>query len=129
MAWILRNFHTSRMNERTISSYSLDVYGIFSIPRPLFISLLRFFPIVLQEVPSARLLIVGADPPRAVQRLANLPNIEVIGYVPRIHSYLSKATIAVSPAQIGTYPKQSIGSHGVRHASGGDIPCLERYRS
>lgn len=62
----------------------------------------KVFPIVLQEVPSARFLIVGADPPRAVQRLANLSNIEVIGYVPRIHSYLSKATIAVAPVQIGT---------------------------
>lgn len=60
------------------------------------------FPIVRKQVPDARFLIIGADPPRRVRQLAKLPGIEVTGYVPRIQDYLSKATVSVAPMQGGT---------------------------
>jgi len=62
----------------------------------------RVFPIILQEDPDARFLIIGAAPPRTVRRLARLPGIEVTGYVPRIQDYLKRATVAVAPMRAGT---------------------------
>lgn len=62
----------------------------------------RVFPAVRREEPEARFLVVGADPPPKVQRLARMPGIEVTGYVPRIQDYLARATVAVAPMQAGT---------------------------
>ncbi|MEM2370846.1 MAG: glycosyltransferase [Candidatus Bathyarchaeia archaeon] len=62
----------------------------------------RIFPLIRKQVPDARFLIVGADPPRRVRSLAKLPGIEVTGYVPRIQDYLARATVAVAPMQAGT---------------------------
>jgi glycosyltransferase involved in cell wall biosynthesis len=62
----------------------------------------RVFPLILQQKPDARFLIVGADPPRRVRRLSRLPGVEVTGYVPRIQDYLARATVAVAPMQAGT---------------------------
>lgn len=62
----------------------------------------RVFPLILQQKPDARFLIVGADPPRRVRRLARFPGVEVTGYVPRIQDYLARATVAVAPMQAGS---------------------------
>ena len=62
----------------------------------------RVFPLILRQVPDARFLIVGADPPRRVRQLARLPGVEVTGYVPHIQDYLARATVTVAPMQGGT---------------------------
>jgi sugar transferase (PEP-CTERM/EpsH1 system associated) len=62
----------------------------------------QVFPPILRQIPDARFLIVGADPPRRVRRLARFPGVEVIGYVPRIQDYLARATVAVAPMQAGS---------------------------
>ncbi|MGA9351514.1 MAG: TIGR03087 family PEP-CTERM/XrtA system glycosyltransferase [Anaerolineae bacterium] len=62
----------------------------------------QVFPLVLRQEPGTRFLIVGADPPRRVRRLAQLPGITVTGYVPRIQDYLTRATVAVAPLQTGS---------------------------
>lgn len=62
----------------------------------------RVFPLIRKQVPQARFLIVGADPPHRVRRLAGLPGVEVTGYVPRIQDYLTRATVAVAPMQAGS---------------------------
>jgi sugar transferase (PEP-CTERM/EpsH1 system associated) len=62
----------------------------------------RVFPLILQQKPDARFLIVGADPPRRVRRLSRLPGVEVTGYVPCIQDYLARATVAVAPMQAGS---------------------------
>jgi sugar transferase (PEP-CTERM/EpsH1 system associated) len=59
-------------------------------------------PLVRHEVPTARLQIVGADPPQRVRALARLPGVEVTGHVPRIQDYLQRATIAVAPLRSGS---------------------------
>jgi len=62
----------------------------------------QVFPRVRQAIPQARFLIVGADPPARVRRLARLPGVEVTGYVPRIQDYLQRATVAVAPLRAGS---------------------------
>jgi len=62
----------------------------------------QVFPLVRRQIPNARFLIVGADPPRRVRKLARLPGVEVTGYVPRVQDYLARATVAVAPMQAGT---------------------------
>jgi sugar transferase (PEP-CTERM/EpsH1 system associated) len=62
----------------------------------------RVFPLIQQQEPNARFLIVGADPPRRVRRLARLPGVEVTGYVYRIQDYLVRASVAVAPMQAGS---------------------------
>ena len=62
----------------------------------------RIFPLILQQKRNVRFLIVGADPPPRVRQLSRLPGVKVIGYVPRIHDYLAKATVAIAPMQAGT---------------------------
>jgi sugar transferase (PEP-CTERM/EpsH1 system associated) len=63
----------------------------------------EIFPVVREKLPSARFLIVGAEPPRWMRELGKkCSGIEVIGYVPNIHEYLSRASVAVAPLQIGS---------------------------
>jgi polysaccharide biosynthesis protein PslH len=60
------------------------------------------FPMVRRQIPEARLLIVGADPPKTVQRLARTDGIRVTGFVPSTQAYLLQATAAVAPMQAGS---------------------------
>jgi glycosyltransferase involved in cell wall biosynthesis len=59
-------------------------------------------PLVRARLPAAQLLIVGADPPAGVRRLARLPGVSVTGYVPEIAPFLHRATVAVAPLRSGT---------------------------
>jgi len=60
------------------------------------------FPLVRQRMTEAHLIIVGADPPRRVQKLAEMPCIEVTGCVPRLQDYLARAAVAVAPMRAGS---------------------------
>lgn len=60
------------------------------------------WPLVRATEPRARFMIVGANPHPAVQALAHESGIEVTGLVPSIHTYLSRATLAVVPMQAGS---------------------------
>jgi len=52
--------------------------------------------------PSARLLIVGAQPPQSVRTLADTGRqIEVAGYVPSLRPYLARAAVVVAPLREG----------------------------
>lgn len=62
----------------------------------------QIFPLVRRQVPDARLLLVGADPPSGVRRLDQLPGVTVTGFVPRIQEYLARATVAVAPMRAGS---------------------------
>jgi sugar transferase (PEP-CTERM/EpsH1 system associated) len=59
-------------------------------------------PLVHASRPDVRLRIVGADPPSAVQSLAILPGVEVVGHVADMAAELRRATIAVAPLRSGT---------------------------
>jgi polysaccharide biosynthesis protein PslH len=60
------------------------------------------FPLVKAQVPRARFIIAGADPSAVVQRLAETPGIEVLGYVPRLQDFLQQTTLAIAPMQAGS---------------------------
>ena len=60
----------------------------------------RVLPLVQARRPSAKLLIVGADPSPAVKRLGNLPGVTVTGSVPDVRPYLAKSALMVAPLNI-----------------------------
>jgi len=60
----------------------------------------RIFPRVRDEVPDARLLVVGAHPSRKLRGLAGR-GVEVTGYVPRIQPYFARAQVVVAPLRMG----------------------------
>lgn len=61
----------------------------------------EIMPHVWQQRPDARLMVVGKDPTREIQALAENPNIEVTGTVEALPPYLQKATVAVAPITYG----------------------------
>lgn len=58
------------------------------------------FPMIRQRRPEARLVIVGADPVRAVRQLARQPGVEITGTVPDVRPYLRQAAVSIAPLQI-----------------------------
>lgn len=59
------------------------------------------WPRIKAEVPAAKWLIVGREPPPEVQALAGLPDVVVTGTVPDVRPYLTSSTIALAPLHIG----------------------------
>ncbi len=74
--------------------------------RPTAAAALRFasevWPRLRERVPSARWLIAGARPPRAVRALAAAPGVEVHGDVPDLALFLARSTVAVAPMATGS---------------------------
>jgi glycosyltransferase involved in cell wall biosynthesis len=60
----------------------------------------EIFPPVLERVPHARVLVVGADPPGALRRLAS-DRVTVTGYVDDVRPYFARAEAYVVPLRIG----------------------------
>jgi glycosyltransferase involved in cell wall biosynthesis len=58
------------------------------------------FPRIERHVPAARALVVGAEPPPALARMAG-PRVEITGYVPDVRPYLRRAQVYVVPLHIG----------------------------
>lgn len=58
------------------------------------------FPRILEAMPDARFMIVGARPVPAVQQLANRPGVTVTGAVHDIRPYIAHADVAVAPLRI-----------------------------
>ena len=62
----------------------------------------NIMPIVWARRANTKVLVVGKDPPREIQALAQNPNVEVTGTVEDIRPYLHRATAAVTPITYGT---------------------------
>ncbi len=60
----------------------------------------RTLPRLQSKRPSIKLLIVGADPVPAVQRLADLPGVTVTGSVPDVRPYLRRSVLMIAPLNI-----------------------------
>jgi len=58
------------------------------------------WPLVLRSRPDATIHLVGRRPVPAVQRLAELPGVELVGQVPDVRPHLAKAAVAVVPLRI-----------------------------
>jgi sugar transferase (PEP-CTERM/EpsH1 system associated) len=61
----------------------------------------QVMPLVWQQLPEARLAIVGKDPAPELLALAADPRIMVTGTVPEMRPYLAQATVAISPMRYG----------------------------
>jgi sugar transferase (PEP-CTERM/EpsH1 system associated) len=58
------------------------------------------WPEIHRRRPDARLALVGRNPVPAVRRLANIPGVDLVGQVPDVRPYLSRAAVAVVPLLI-----------------------------
>jgi len=57
----------------------------------------RIFPHILRKDPEVQLWIVGKDPSHDVRKLAEHPNVHVVGTVPDLRPYLWQSSIAIVP--------------------------------
>lgn len=57
-------------------------------------------PLIQARRPTAKLLIVGADPSPAVRQLAELPGVTVTGSVPDVRPYILRSAAMVAPLNI-----------------------------
>ena len=66
------------------------------------------FPLILKQMPNARLKVVGGDYPEEVLNLHG-GSIEIIGRVPEMTPYLQEAYISIAPLRYGSGVKGKIG--------------------
>jgi polysaccharide biosynthesis protein PslH len=57
-------------------------------------------PLIKKENPAVQFTVVGVNPPQSLQD--EYPDIKFTGYVPRLHDYLSRASVAVAPMRSGS---------------------------
>lgn len=60
----------------------------------------EILPLVRREVPEATFSIVGSHPTPEVRRLADVPGVEVTGFVDDTRDWLGRASVAVAPLRI-----------------------------
>lgn len=60
----------------------------------------EILPLVRRDVPGATFSIVGSHPTPEVQRLADVPGVEVTGFVDDTRTWLGKASLSVAPLRI-----------------------------
>ena len=58
------------------------------------------FPLILQKKPDVKFYVVGAHPPKSIQKLDNGKNIFVTGFVEDLNKFVIDSCIAVAPVQI-----------------------------
>lgn len=68
------------------------------------------FPLVRQQIPAARLMLVGSGASRYLKRDSQkAPGVEVIDFVPQLRSYIAKAAVAVAPITVGSGVSNKLG--------------------
>jgi glycosyltransferase involved in cell wall biosynthesis len=87
-------------NDRPTLLYvgSLDYYPNIDAIRFFF---QKMYDPIRRQVPNVRVLIVGRNPPPDIQRLTQLPGVEIIGSVPDVRPYYEQATILIVPLRLG----------------------------
>src|SRR5579864_7971713 len=61
------------------------------------------FPLILKEVPGARFVVAGRNPPKDfMEKFKALHNVEFTGTVADMRPYLSSATLVVVPLRVGS---------------------------
>ncbi len=93
------------------------------------------FPLILKQVPDARIAIVGARPSARVKQWAST-QVEVTGYVDDVRPYLARAQVVIIPLWIGggtrlkaleavamkkSIVSTSVGCEGIGFTNGKDI--------
>lgn len=60
----------------------------------------EIFPLILHKVPDAKVYVVGAEPPKKIQRRVS-DNIIVTGYVKDVKPYFARGQVFIIPLKIG----------------------------
>ena len=96
---------------------------------------LKMFPLVLQQVPDARLVIVGGGPDldwarEYAQSLNIRPKVHFVGYTKEVQRYIDKASVHVMTSEFEGYPMVlgEVWSHGVPTVIF-DLPQIEYLRT
>lgn len=96
---------------------------------------LKMFPLVLQQVPDARLVIVGGGPDldwarEYAQALNIRSKVHFIGYTKEVQRYIDKASVHVMTSEFEGYPMVlgEVWSHGVPTVLF-ELPQLEYLRT
>lgn len=58
-------------------------------------------PLVRRQVPETEILIVGSKPTPSILSLAEVPGVQVTGYVPDIRPYMASSSVYVVPLRLG----------------------------
>ncbi len=61
----------------------------------------EILPCVRHAVPTAELVVVGWNPPRAVRKLARMPHVKVLANVPDVRPEIAKSAVSVAPMRFG----------------------------
>jgi len=98
------DLETFRQRPRDVATDTVVFCGVFdyapNISGAVWLAK-QVWPLVRAKRPAARLVLVGANPARAVRALAaEDATIEVTGSVPDVAPYLWKASVAAAPLQI-----------------------------
>lgn len=62
----------------------------------------EIFPLILKQVPDAKLYVVGQTPPPAIKSLEKGGQVIVTGCVPDVRPYIERAAVYVAPIRAGT---------------------------
>ena len=68
------------------------------------------FPLIRQRIPDVRFKVVGSNPPENILRLADNPDIDVLGFVKEIRPLFEKVRLSIAPLRYGAGIKGKIGS-------------------
>lgn len=68
------------------------------------------WPLVLREIPGARLYIVGSHMPREVEALGERPGVEATGYVADLGAFLDRRRASVAPLRFGAGAKGKVAA-------------------
>jgi O-antigen biosynthesis protein len=66
------------------------------------------FPLIRQEIPTARLSVIGDNTPESITELSS-ETTEILGYVRDLHLYLQSSCVAIAPLRYGAGLKGKIG--------------------
>ncbi len=61
----------------------------------------KIFPLILKEIPQAKIYIVGSRPPKSLLKRAS-ENVIVTGFVPDVRTYVWNAALYVVPLRMGS---------------------------
>ena len=92
-----------------------DILFIGSFPhQPNIDAVLYFaesvFPTIKKRIPDIRFKIVGSNPPESIRQLAEVPGIEVLGFVKNIEPLFSEIRLSLAPLRYGAGIKGKIGT-------------------
>jgi sugar transferase (PEP-CTERM/EpsH1 system associated) len=60
----------------------------------------KILPLVRAQRPATRFVVVGAEPPPAIRRLADIPGVTVTGTVKDVRPHVQRAAVSVAPLEV-----------------------------